>query len=166
VFNLKIIASLLIVGCIPNSYAREADYQTAKRLTDPSYNPGRVRHIVTFKFDPSVTQTKTKEIIERFVALKNLGLRSGTPYIESIEVGKANSFEGADQGMQVGFIVTFRSEGDRNYYVGQPLIDKKFRNLYDPAHLEFKNLVGTLLATPVVPNGVFVFDFTVDGEAQ
>ena len=51
--------------------------------------------------------------------------------------------------------------GDRNYYVGQPVIDPVHAQFYDPAHLAFKNFVGPMLETPVVPGGVFVFDFAV-----
>ena len=51
-----------------------------------------------------------------------------------------------------GFVVTFASAGDRNYYVGEPVIsDSRF---IDPVHADFKAFVGPLLA----PGGVLVFD--------
>jgi hypothetical protein len=36
-------------------------------------------------------------------------------------LARKNSCEGAARNLEQGFIVTFRSEGDRNYYVGQPV---------------------------------------------
>jgi hypothetical protein len=75
----------------------------------------------------------------------------------SIESGKANSKEGADQGMTQGFIVTFKNESDRDYYVGKP-----FSADFDPAHESFKQFVGPLLSVDANGkiDGVYVFDFT------
>lgn len=131
------------------------------RLTEAQFNPGIVRHFVAFKFKKNIDQVQINKVVSNFLALKTLCVKNGKPYILSIEVGKANSFEGAEQGKQIGFLVTFKSEGDRNYYVGQPLIPENEIDFYDPAHLRFKNFVGPLLETPIVPNGVFVFDFSV-----
>ena len=178
--NMQIFSllSLLLFGCsqtpiFQKEVADVKDKQTntrsiaevrsteAKKLTATNYKPGIVRHIVSFKFQPTVTQAQIDNVIQRFLQLKTEGLRYGRTYIKSIEVGSANSFEGADQGKQITFIVTFKSQGDRNYYVGQPLISENDTDYYDSAHLGFKRFVGPLLATPVVPEGVFVFDFTV-----
>ena len=136
--------------------------EEAKRVTSPRYKLGELRHIVAFKFQSTVTKAQVDEVVERFMRLKSECVRNGKEYIKSIEVGSANSFEGADQGKQVTFLVTFKSQGDRNYYVGQPLISESYPEYFDNAHLEFKKFVGPLLATPVVPEGVFVFDFTVE----
>lgn len=158
------ITAIAFLLCFAGTMAHargEIDYNESKTLTGANYRPGTVRHIVTFKFHDGVDQNAIDEVNRRFLALKDLCRRNGQPYILSIESGTSNSHEGADQGMQVAFIVTFRSQGDRNFYVGQPLIEERFSDLYDPAHLEFKRFVGPLLATPAVPNGVFVFDFTV-----
>lgn len=73
----------------------------------------------------------------------------------SIETGPDISGEGLDQCFEQGFIVAFKSQADRNYYVGQPVVaDPSF---YDPAHQAFKDFVGPLLDQ----NGAFVFDFAV-----
>jgi hypothetical protein len=133
-----------------------------KEITKEDYHTGVVRHFVSFKFDHKVTPSEKKEVVKKFLALKEECLRNNMPYITSIETGKANSPEGVDQGMEIGFLVSFKSEGDRNYYVGSPLIPVKYINLYDHAHEKFKNFIGPLLATPIVPKGVFVFDFTVE----
>lgn len=115
-----------------------------------------VKHFVAFKYKPTVSPQTQNLVIKKFLQLKDQGLRNGSKYIQSIETGKANSPEGADQGMTQGFIVTFNNESDRDYYVGKP-----FSNDFDPAHESFKQYVGPLLAVGENGkiNGVFVFDF-------
>lgn len=124
-------------------------------LTAPGYRPGPVKHIVLFRYASSTTPVQRQEIEERFHALK-ASRRNGEPYIVSIESGAQNSHEGHHHGFEHGFIVTFRSEGDRNYYVGRPLIQNS--QLFDETHDEFKRFVAPHLAyeTP----SVLVFDFT------
>lgn len=126
-------------------------------LTAPDYRPGPVKHIVLFRYASSTTQAQRHEIEERFHALQ-ASPRNGKPYIVSIESGTQNSQEGHHHGLEHGFIVTFRSEGDRNYYVGKPLIQNS--QLFDKAHDEFKKFVASHLATHETPN-VLVFDFTL-----
>lgn len=165
--NCILMGSLILSGKIFSQVSNKLQYvQNMNRnhygqLTEAQFNPGIVRHFVAFKFKKNIDQVQINKVILNFLALKTLCVRNGKPYILSIEVGKANSFEGADQGKQIGFLVTFKSEGDRNYYVGQPLIPEREVDFYDPAHLKFKKFVGPLLETPVVPNGVYVFDFTL-----
>jgi hypothetical protein len=160
---LSLIASLIVLSTPLPALAQSRALGAAEALaqTAPEYHRGVVRHLVTFRFKAGVTGAQVEEVVRRFLALKTACRRDGREYIRSIEAGRANSPEGADQGQQVGFLVTFGSEGDRNYYVGAPLIDPGMPQFFDPAHAEFKGFVGGLLATPVVPNGVFVFDFTV-----
>jgi hypothetical protein len=129
-------------------------------FTASNYNPGPVKHIVLFHYKDSTTAAQKEEVKQRFLALQQLAQRGGQPYIESIETGAQNSGEGVDQGLEQGFIVTFRSEGDRNFYVGQPIVtDPAF---YDPAHQAFKDFVGPLIletVEPANPPGVLVVDF-------
>jgi hypothetical protein len=115
---------------------------------------GQVKHFVAFRFLPSVSQTQKAFIMQQFLDLKYqcVNATTGLPYIVSLDAGYANSPEGADQGMQEGFIVTFNNIAERNYYVGRP-----FYFPYDPAHDAFKTFVGPFLDK----NGAFVFDFTV-----
>ena len=90
-------------------------------------------------------------------------MRKFAACVGSIDAGLANSPEGADQGKQLGVIVTFNSEGDRNYYVGQPQINPDDKDYYDPDHLAFKKSLAGLLD----PAGaVFVFDYTVGGKGK
>lgn len=138
-----------------------ATAQAAEGLRQPTSQAAAaslpVKHFVAFKYKPEVTGEQKREVRARFMALKNLCLNeAGNKYIVSIEAGSANSPEGADQGLQDGFIVTFKSTADRDYYVGRP-----FSKVFDPAHDQFKAFVGPLLATDEQGhvNGVFVFDF-------
>jgi hypothetical protein len=126
-----------------------------EQFTASDYKPGTVRHIVLFRYASTVTPTEKREVIRRFLALKTLAKRNGKNYIVSIDTGGEISGEGADQGLEQGFIVTFRSQGDRNYYVGQPVVTDA--NFYEPAHQAFKDFVGPLLDQ----NGAVVFDFAL-----
>ncbi len=125
------------------------------RFTAPDYKPGVVRHVVLFRYAAGVSPAQKTEVRRRFLALRGLCRRDGHPYLVSIDNGSQTSGEGADQGLEDGFIVTFRSEGDRNYYVGQPVIADPAH--YEPAHQAFKDFVGPLLDA----GGALVFDFTV-----
>lgn len=124
------------------------------KFTAPDYKLGVIQHIVLFRFKPETSAEQRKEVLDRFQQLKDTAKRNGEPYIISIVAGAQNtSFESAGQGFDQAFIVQFRSQGDRNYYVGTPAVtDPAF---YDPAHQQFKTFVGPLLAE----NGALVYDF-------
>jgi hypothetical protein len=126
-----------------------------ERFTAPNYKPGLIRHIVLFRYNEAVSSEQREDVIRRFLALRTLAKRKGRPYILSIETGSNISGEGLDQCFEQGFIVTFKSQGDRNYYAGQPVVtDPSF---YDPDHQAFKDFLGPLLDQ----NGALVFDFSV-----
>ena len=125
----------------------------AAQFTKSDYKSGTIRHIVLFRFKADVTTAQKDQIVAEFKNLQQHCLRDGKPYIQSLSYGDQMSGEGASQGFTLGFIVTFNSEGDRNYYVGEPLVhDPQF---YDAAHHNFKRLVGPLLDV----QGALVFDF-------
>ncbi|HGM5487203.1 MULTISPECIES: Dabb family protein [Serratia] len=126
-------------------------------FTAGDYKPGLLKHIVLFKYKKTVTQAQRDAVTGRFLSLKR-SIRPGadTPYILSIVEGVQNSGEGVDGGFEQGFIVTFKSEGDRNYYVGKPPVDTE--GDYDEAHDAFKQFVAPLLSDD---NGVLVFDFSL-----
>jgi len=125
-------------------------------FTARDYKPGKIIHIVLFDFADDAPAGTLTEVAERFLALASSKRHDGEPYIVSIEAGTQHSAEAAaEHGYRLGFVVTFASEGDRNYYVGAPIVT-------DPAHVDadhhrFKEFVGPLLD----PRGsVLVFDFT------
>ena len=115
-----------------------------------------VWHIVLFKFKDDVTAEMRAEVAKRFEALESAE-RDGKPYILDIVHGVQNSEEGVHKDYELGFIVKFENEDDRDYYVGRPFVGD---GPFDPEHDEFKTFVGPLLAET---NGVLVFDFT-DGK--
>ena len=132
-----------------------------ERFTGPDYERGTIRHIVLFRYKDGTSEDEREEIRRRFLALQHEGRRDGAPYIVSIETGEQASGEGVDGGFQDAFFVTFRSEGDRNYYVGTPVVtDPAF---FDPAHQKFKEFVGPYLAGE---NGVLVFDYEAERTAD
>lgn len=136
----------------------EAPAQAASNepvITASDYRPGLLKHIVLFQYREAITPAQRQEVEDRFHALRT-STRRGKEYILNIESGPQNSPEGLHRDLEHGFIVTFSSEGDRNYYLGEPLVtDPEF---YDRAHHEFKQFVGHHLK----PNGVLVFDFLVE----
>ncbi|MDR0253143.1 MAG: Dabb family protein, partial [Brucellaceae bacterium] len=92
-------------------------------FTAPNFKNGVIQHIVLFRFKPEVSAEQRKEVFDRFLQLKDKAKRNGKPYITSIKAGAQNtSLEGAGQGFDQAFIVQFRSQGDRNYYVGTPVV--------------------------------------------
>jgi hypothetical protein len=153
----KIMTAILFGSAILCAYA---DDSTAKRppdaiFTQQFYDPGPTMHIVLFKYKTSVTTAQKKEVVRRFLALQPSPRQdTGKSYILYINSGVQNSLEGVARGFEQGFIVAFKSGGDRNYYVGKPIVNDP--DFFDHKHDEFKNFVGPLLAED---NGVLVFDF-------
>lgn len=88
-----------------------------------------IHHIVVFRFKSDVTEPQKAAIAARFFDLKDLAKRNGHRYIVSITGGKAISKEGFDQGLEQAFVVIFKNESDRNYFVGKPYTEGM-----DPAH--------------------------------
>jgi hypothetical protein len=123
-------------------------------FTAPSYRCGNVGHIVLIRFSDEVPASARTAAIQAFLALRSACVREDKPYIRSIEAGAQSSGEGADRGFEHAFVLHFDSEGDRNYYVGEPVVDDA--DFYDPRHHAFKQMIGPLLA----PQGVLVFDYT------
>jgi hypothetical protein len=116
-----------------------------------------IQHIIVFRYKADVTAETKAGYATRFFALKDLAKRDGHRYIVSITGGQAISKEGFDQGLEQAFVVTFKNEADRNYFVGAPYSDTM-----DPAH---EALVQFLVPKIAVDDagkltGIFVFDFS------
>ncbi|MBU2898888.1 Dabb family protein [Vibrio hepatarius] len=148
-----------------NEYASSAktiSKENYEQKTQPDFENGTTRHIVLFDLKDGITQGQKKEIVTRFLALKN-SKRNGKSYIENIEVGAENiSKEGQGKGYDLAFIVSFTSKGDLNYYVGTPAISDS--DYFDSNHQNFKDFVGPLLKVRKNADGsdyvgVLVFDY-------
>ncbi len=96
----------------------------------------RLRHVVAFKFKEGTTKEQVKQVETAF-----RDLEKKIPEIKKFEYGTNNSPEGKNKGCTHAFVLTFRSEKDRDIY------------LPHPAHKEFGKLVGPLL------DDVFVLDY-------
>jgi hypothetical protein len=97
---------------------------------------GRLQHVVAFKFNEDATPAQIREVEEAFA-----GLEKKIREIHAFEWGTNVSPEQLDKGFTHCWIITFRTEKDRDIY------------LEHPQHKEFVKLVG-----PVVAD-VFVIDF-------
>ena len=131
--------------------ARQVGYA---QFTAADWHVGTVRHMVMFRYKKDAKTAQRAEVSGRFLHLAQDSRRpDGRPVVVSIETGFQNSGEGVEGGLQQAFLVTFRSEGDRNYYVGKPVVtDPAF---FDPAHEAFKEFAGPYL------DKVMVFDYDV-----
>lgn len=103
---------------------------------DASGGGARLRHVVAFKFKDTASKEDVTKVEKAFKALKEK-----IPVIQSYEWGINNSPEKHNKGCTHGFILTFKSEKDRDEY------------LVHPDHKKFGELVGPLLGD------VFVIDF-------
>jgi hypothetical protein len=129
---------------------------TAALETDPGYRPGDLVHVVLFRLREDATDDDRREVDRRFRALADTE-RDGRRYIRRIRSGPQISPEGHGHGYELGFVVEFGSEGDRNHYLGRPFVAEDAA--FDQEHDAFKRFVGPLLADE---DGVLVFDL-VDG---
>lgn len=110
-------------------------------LTALAANPdkkGTLRHVVSFKYKDTADAAQVKKIEDAFHALK-----TKIPGIVSFESGTNISPEKLNKDFTHCYILTFKTEKDRDAY------------LVHPAHKAFGELVGPALAD------VFVFDFWV-----
>lgn len=83
-----------------------------------------LRHIVLYQFKPDLRPEQVQEVIDTFAALP-----SKIDVIAGFEHGTNVSREGKSDGLTHAFVVTFRSEKDRDAY------------LEHPAHLEYVKVV-------------------------
>ena len=96
----------------------------------------KIRHVVAFKFKESTTADQIKKVEDAFAALPKK-----ITQIKKFEWGTNNSPEKRNKGCTHCFILTFKTEKDRDAY------------LVHPAHKEFGSLVGPLV------DDLFVIDF-------
>src|ERR1044071_684137 len=96
----------------------------------------KLQHVVSFKFKTSATPEDIKKVEEAFSALKDK-----IPEMAKLEWGTNVSKEKRDKGFTHCFIVTFKSEKDRDAYIAHP------------DHKAFGKLLGPVL------EDVFVVDF-------
>ena len=97
---------------------------------------GKLYHVVSFKFKDTATKEQIKQVEDAFRDLKKK-----IKEIQTYEWGTNVSPEKHDKGFTHAFILTFKSDKDRDAY------------LVHPDHKAFGKVVGPVLAD------VFVVDF-------
>ena len=114
-----LICALLVSGIIMNASAAD-----------------KLNHVVCVKFKTTAAPADIKKVEEAFQALpKQISL------VQSLEWGMNVSKEKRDKGFTHCFLLSFKSEADRDAYIEHP------------AHKAFGKLVGPVL------DDVFVLDF-------
>ena len=96
----------------------------------------KLQHVVSFKFKATASAEDIKKVEEAFQALKGK-----IPQIVALEWGTNVSKEKLDKGFTHCFLLTFKSEQDRDAYI------------VHPDHKAFGKIVGPVL------DDVFVIDF-------
>ncbi len=88
-----------------------------------------LRHIVMFKFKETSSKDDIQKVVDGFRSLK-----VSIPQVASFEYGTDNSPEGLSNGFTHCFLVTFKSEADRQIYLPHPK-HKEFIEILKP-HLD------------------------------
>ena len=96
----------------------------------------KLQHVVCFKFKTTATAQDIKQVEEAFQALKQK-----IPQVVALEWGTNISKEKRDKGFTHCFVLSFKSEKDRDAYIEHP------------EHKAFGKIVGPVL------DDVFVIDF-------
>lgn len=96
-------------------------------------NEAKVRHFVALKFKDAIGAAQRKSTLDAFKALKDK-----IPRIESLESGGNISTEKLNKGLTEAFLLTFKSDKDRDAY------------LTHPAHVQFKKTAMPVVADIVI----------------
>lgn len=128
-YGLALVMMLGILAC--GFTTKEAEKEHKKETMEPNtiQEDSVLRHVVLFKFKDGTTPQKIGEIVDAFSALP-----SKIPEIAAYEWGVNNSPEGLNKGLTHGFLLTFKSEADRDVYLPHP-DHKAFGELLTP-HLD------------------------------
>ncbi|MFM8188061.1 MAG: Dabb family protein [Pirellula sp.] len=115
------LLALAMLMMIATSDQAESNLQESKKTM--------LRHVVIFKFKDASSEQEVQKVVDGFRELK-----SKIPQIASFEFGTNNSPEGLNDGFTHCFLVTFKSEKDRDAYLPHPA-HKAFVELLKP-HLD------------------------------
>jgi hypothetical protein len=85
------------------------------------------RHVVLFKFRDRTSEERLREVEEAFRALA-----ASLPFVSGFEWGLNSSPEKLDHGYSHCFIVSFRSEADRDAYLPHPRHQAFVKDYLDP----------------------------------
>jgi heme-degrading monooxygenase HmoA len=134
----KVMQSVLIVGMLL-TVVLGVGFMTSS-IAGADEKPEKVlRHIVMYKFKDGLPAKEIQEVIDTFCQLPNK-----IKTIVGFENGTNVSREGKSEGFTHVFVVTFKSEKDRDDYIAHP------------AHQEYVNVVKNRREK------VVVFDYWAD----
>lgn len=128
--TIKTIGSALLLIAVGATLAADSVGQTPSS----SEGPKMLRHVVLFQFKSTSSEADVKKVVDAFRKL-----RQEIPQIADFEYGVNNSPEGLNGGLTHCFLVTFKSEADRDAYLPHPA-HKRFVDLLKP-HLEKATVV-------------------------
>jgi len=131
-----LLFAILLAGLSLTAFAADAGKPKAKK-------PGKVKHMVAFKFKDGTSQADVDKLNAAFAELPEK-----IDVIRTFEMGTNHSPEKLNKGCTNGYLLTFDSEADRDTYLNHP------------AHKEFGGMAGKILAD------VFVLDFTADKDSS
>ncbi len=126
---MKTLLTLLGVVLVVSLFTLAAD-------KEPKTAKSRLRHVVSLKFKTSATKEQIKQVEDAFAALE-----TRIPTVNSLKWGTNVSPEKLNKGFTHCFLLTFKSDQDRDDY------------LVHPAHKDFGKLLEPVL------DDVMVIDF-------
>lgn len=127
--RIILLIALLIAGTSNLMANRENSNPERPLSSQPVAQDSLLRHVVIFKFKEATAPEKVQEIIQAFS-----DLQQKIPQIHGFEWGLNNSPENLNKGLTHCFLLTFKSEADREIYL--PHADHKaFGTLAGP-HIE------------------------------
>ncbi|MFN7878156.1 MAG: Dabb family protein [Pirellula sp.] len=85
-----------------------------------------LRHVVLFKFKDTSSKEDVQKVVDAFRSLK-----TSIPQVAEFEFGTDNSPEGLANGFTHCFLITFKSEADRDVYLPHPK-HKEFVEILKP----------------------------------
>lgn len=98
-------------------------------LTAQEKESRMLRHVVLFKFKDTSSKEEVEKVVDAFRSLK-----TSIPQVADFEYGTDNSPEGLANGFTHCFLITFKSEADRDVYLPHPK-HKEFVEILKP-HLD------------------------------
>jgi hypothetical protein len=126
---MKTLLLVILVAVSLTAFAADSGKPKNKK-------PGKVKHMVAFKFKDGTSQEDIDKLNAAFRELPEK-----IDVIRTFDMGLNNSPEKLNKGCTHGYLLTFDSEPERDIYLNHP------------AHKEFGALAGKMLAD------VFVLDF-------
>jgi hypothetical protein len=110
-------------------------------------------------WDPQKVAVVYRWLLCRGFSIKMVSKLAWRDFFWLLLRGSLFSEVAVNTGLTVVQIKLFSSKGDRNFYVGKPIVtDAKF---FDAVHQKFKDFVGPFVAATA---GAFVVDFAVESK--